>query len=146
MPERERINNMDKEVKMDETNKLRSFAGGATRDTLEGKLSYVKALSPAALKYYVEYLGRHRKQSDGSYRDWDNWKQGIPQDVYLDGLGRHFWAVWLLFEGTPAFDNHGPVSIEDSLCGVIFNAQGMLDEILKSKTEKVKNENESETT
>lgn len=113
--------------------KIRTFAGGATRDTLSNKPSYVKALSPIVLRRYVEYIGKHRVQADGSLRDWDNWKQGMPQDVYLDGLGRHFLAVWLLLDGFDAFDNHGPVILEDSLCGIIFNAQGILDRILKGE-------------
>jgi len=110
---------------------IRQFDSGATRDTDEGKLSYVKALSPIALQRYVEYLGVHRKQPDGSMRDWDNWKKGIPEDVYLDGLGRHFLSVWLLAHGFPAEDNHGPVDLVDSLCGVIFNAIGWLHETIK---------------
>lgn len=116
-----------------ETGEVRTFAGGATRDTDMDKPSYVKALSPAVLRRYVEYLGKHRIQSDGGLRDWDNWKKGIPQDVYLDGLGRHFVAVWLLLQEHSASDNHGPVTLEDSLCGIIFNAQGILYETLKQK-------------
>ncbi len=112
---------------------MRTFSTGATRDTVKGKLSYVKALSPVALQRYVQYLSNHRLQTDGSIRDFDNWKKGIEQDVYLDGLGRHEMAVWLLCQGYPASDNHGPVTLEDSICGVIFNAMGMLHEILKGK-------------
>jgi len=118
---------------------IRTFTSGATRDTAEGKPSYIKALSPIVLQGYVEYIGRHRTQSDGSVRDWDNWKQGIPQDVYLDGLGRHEMAVWLLCHGFPASDNHGPVTLKDSLYGIIFNAQGMLHEILKKEIECLEN-------
>lgn len=115
------------------TPEIRQFETGATRDTDANKPSYVKALSPIALQYYVNYLGHHRVQSDGSLRDWDNWKKGIPQDVYLDGLGRHKMAVWLLCHGFPSSDNHGPVTLKDSLCGVIFNAMGMLHEILQKE-------------
>lgn len=115
-------------------NTIRQFESGATRDTDTGKPSYVKALSPVVLQRYVEYIGEHRIQSDGKLRDWDNWKQGIPKDVYLDGLGRHEMAVWLLCQGFPASDNHGPVTLQDSLCGIIFNAQGMLHELLKGDT------------
>lgn len=115
------------------SDEIRQFDSGATRDTDKGKPSYIKALSPIVLQRYVEYIGKHRTQSDGSQRDWDNWKQGIPQDVYLDGLGRHEMAVWLLCHGFSAFDNHGPVTLEDSLCGIIFNTQGMLHELLKEQ-------------
>lgn len=113
--------------------KMREFNGGATRDTSEDKLSYVKALSPIVLKEYVAYLGKHRTCPDGSVREWNNWKKGIPKDVYLDSLGRHFWDVWLITEGFTAIDNHGEVDIKDALCGVLFNAQGILYELLKEK-------------
>lgn len=112
---------------------IRQFDTGATRDTIEGKLSYVKALSPTVLRRYVEYLDKHRVQPDGNLRDFDNWKQGIDKDVYFDSLGRHFLAAWLLHDGYPASDNHGPVTLEDALCGVIFNSMGWLFEILKER-------------
>jgi len=116
--------------------KIREFDTGATRDTDVGKLSYIKALSPVVLKRYVEYLGEHRTQSDGNLRDWDNWKKGIDKDIYLDGLGRHFWDTWLLSHGYPAEDNHGPVDIQDALCAIIFNSMGILFELLnKTKGE-----------
>ena len=116
------------------TKEIRQFDSGATRDTVEGKLSYVKALSPIVLQRYVQYLDAHRKQSDGSMRDFDNWKKGLPKEAYLDGLGRHFIAAWLLEHGFPASDNHGPVTLENSLCGIIFNAMGRLHESLKEKS------------
>jgi hypothetical protein len=117
---------------------IREFESGATRDKVEGKLNYIKALSPIVMQRYVEYLGKHRTQSDGTQRDWDNWKKGIPQQVYLEGEDRHHRAVWLLIQGYPAFDNYGPVTLEDSLCGVIFNSMGMLFEILKGQMEEKK--------
>lgn len=109
---------------------IRTFDTGATRDTDINKPNYIKALSPIVLREYVDYLGKHRIQSDGNLRDWDNWKQGMPLDVCLEGEDRHHRAVWLLHQGFPAFDNHGPVTLKDSLCGVIFNAMGYLHEIL----------------
>ena len=113
---------------------MRKFESGATRDTVAGKLSYVKGLSPAVLKRYLQYLSLHRKQPDGSMREFDNWKKGIEKDVYLDSLGRHFVDVWLLHNGYPAEDNHGPVDIESALCAIMFNSMGMLHEILKDGT------------
>lgn len=113
--------------------KMRKFETGATRDTVEDKLNYIKALSPVVLQRYVKYLGEHRTQADGTKRDWDNWKKGIPKETYLEGEDRHHRAVWKLLQGYPAFDNHGPVTLEDSLCGVIFNAMGMLYELIKEK-------------
>ena len=115
----------------EDAHEIRVFETGATRDTDKGKLSYVKALSPLVLRRYVQYIGEHRKQSDGTMRDWDNWKAGIPQDEYLDSLGRHFVDLWLLTEKYSAEDNHGPVNLESVLCAIIFNASGYLHEILR---------------
>ena len=115
---------------------MRKFKTGATRDEVEGKLSYVKGLSPIVLKRYLQYLDAHRTQADGQKRDFDNWKLGIDQETYLDGLGRHFWDVWLLCSGYPTEDNHGPVELEGALCAVMFNSMGMLHEILKNKEKK----------
>lgn len=110
--------------------RVETFPTGATRSSEKGKLSYRRALSPIVLRAYVEYLGRHRLQADGHLRGWDNWKQGIPLGRYLDGLGRHDMNVWLLVHGVPAYDENGPVTLKDSLCGVLFNATGMLHELL----------------
>jgi len=112
---------------------MRKFSSGATRDIVEGKLSYVKGLSPIVLKRYLQYLDKHRLQADGQKRAFDNWKLGIDQDTYLDSLGRHFWDVWLLCHGYPSEDNHGPVELEDVLCAVMFNSMGMLHELIKEK-------------
>lgn len=117
----------------EEDEKIRTFDTGATRDTVKGKLSYVKALSPIVLQRYVQYLDAHRKQPDGSLRNFDNWKKGIPEETYLDGLGRHFIAAWLLAQGFPAEDNHGSVMLEDTLCAIIFGSSGWLHELLKEK-------------
>jgi len=122
-----------KAKKPNENQTVRVFSTGATRDTSADKLNYVKALSPIVLQRYVQYLSKHRLQPDGKMRDFDNWKKGIPCEEYLDSRVRHEIAVWLLSEGFPAEDNHGPVNVEDSLCAIIFNAMGELFEVLKEK-------------
>ena len=116
--------------------KIRTFESGATRDTVEGKLDYVKALCPLVLRRYVQYLAKHRLQPDGSMRDFDNWKQGIPRETYHSSKGRHFFADWLLEEGYDVSDNHGPVDEEEALCGELFNTMGKLREILRAKLPK----------
>ena len=45
-------------------------------------------------------------------------------------------AVWLLYDGFPAEDNHGSVTLEDTLCAIIFNSSGWLHELLKEKSNK----------
>jgi len=120
-------------MKVNEDQEIRVFLTGATRDTTANKLDYIKALSPIVLQRYVQYLDKHRLQPDGKMRDFDNWKQGIPCEIYRASRMRHEIALWLLSEGYPAEDNHGPVDREDSLCAIIFNAMGELFEILKGK-------------
>jgi len=105
----------------------RTFDSGATRDTAEGKLDYRGFLSPLALKRFAEYMHQHRVQSDGTLRDSDNWKRGIPRKEYMSCLFRHFMDFWSLHEDVMEGD------IEDSLCALFFNVQGYLHEVLKSR-------------
>jgi hypothetical protein len=123
----------DQKFKNEPGQTIRKFGTGATRDTATGKLSYIKALCPLVLTRYVEYIGEHRRLPDGSIRDWDNWKQGIPPEVCLDSEGRHFLADWLMAEGYSVEDNHGPVGEEDTLCAIIFNASCRLRAMLLAR-------------
>lgn len=103
---------------------MRTFDTGATRDVDENKVSYYKLLSPQVLKRYGEYMLAHQVQADGSKRDFDNWKKGIPQDVYTDSLVRHVVELWDELQGA-----NRPVA-NDTLCAIIFNAMGLLHERL----------------
>lgn len=108
---------------------MRHFSSGAIRDTDEGKLSYAKCLSPAVLRRYLEYMNKHRKQADGEMRDWDNWKNGIPIDAYIDSLVRHVWDLWLFHAGYGP-NEEGAVP-EDLLCAIMFNSMGYLFELVE---------------
>jgi len=116
---------------------IRKFDTGATRDTVEGKLDYIRALSPIVLERYVQYLAKHREQPDGSVRDFDNWKKGLPVDESLSSLGRHLIDVWKMMQGFKASDNHGECSIDDTLCAIMFNASTILYERLKEQPQMV---------
>ena len=118
-----------------QSSEMRQFGTGASRDADDHseKPSYFKALSPIVLREYAKYLGRHRTMADGTKRDWDNWKKGLPIDVYMDGLLRHTMAVWLIQQGFKSYDNNGEVTLKDSLYGVLFNTIGQLHEILKKE-------------
>lgn len=129
-----------KKVSKKKTNKkkttMRKFESGATRNENESKLSLIKALCPLVIKRYIEYIGKHRRQADGNLRDWDNWKQGIPIDVYMDSDGRHFLDAWLHHDGWP--EEAVCEDIEDVLCAEMFNTMGHLREILIEKRKKVR--------
>lgn len=108
---------------------IRQFKTGATRDTDGGKLHIVGYYSPLVMERFSQYMLRHETQSDGKMREPGNWKKGIPQDAYLDSLVRHVLDVWLEQE-TGSGSREGA---EEALCGILFNAQGLLHERLKKK-------------
>lgn len=108
---------------------MRTFNTGATRNDDKDKLDLEGFISPLSLKRYAEYLHKHRIQDDGSVRASDNWAKGIPKEAYMKSLVRHLLDVWLAHRGHPHQE-----SLEDGLCALIFNAQGMLHELLKAKT------------
>lgn len=117
---------------------MRTFDTGATRDSGEGKLNYKGFLSPAVLRAFAEYMQEHRKQADGSLRAADNWKRGMPLDVYRESLTRHFMTLWLIWDGeTPEAERVGgelriPTE-RDALMGVLFNAMGLTFELLRGR-------------
>ncbi len=106
----------------------RVFASGASRDTETGKLDFEGFLSPLVIERYAEYMDSHRAMSDGSIRGSDNWQRGIPLDVYMKSLWRHFFDLWKIHRGVPAKD-----TLEAVLCAVLFNVMGYLHETLKKK-------------
>ena len=108
--------------------KIRKFETGATRDTDEGKYDYEGFLSPLVIERFGEYMNKHRKQSDGSLRDSDNWQKGIPKTAYMKSLWRHFMDLWKEHRGLKSREG-----IEDALMAILFNVMGYAHEILKEK-------------
>ncbi len=109
---------------------IRAFQSGATRDQDTTKFDYEGFLSPLALSRFAAYMHKNRVQSDGSTRASDNWQKGIPRDSYMKSLWRHLMTVWMHHRNVPEADCE---DMEEALCGVIFNSQGYLHEILKAK-------------
>lgn len=112
---------------------IREFETGATRSAQKGKLEYRRFLSPTVLRRYAEFMDANRVQPDGSLRDPDNWKMGIPLDSYMDSIARHYMELWLLHDGdTKVMDEKGKfLDREVVLCSIMFNAMGYLHEYLK---------------
>lgn len=111
----------------DDEPQIRTFDSGATRDALTGKLAVHRFMSPKVVKRYCEYLESHRVQTNGEVRDPDNWKKGMPKEVYAESLFRHVMIdAWEQFEST------GTIT-EDTLCAILFNASGFLFEGLREK-------------
>lgn len=112
--------------------KVRKFKTGATRDTDLNKPDYEGFLSPLVIQEFGNYMNKNRIQSDGSIRESDNWQKGISSEVYMKSLFRHFMQVWLIYRGNKTIDEKGnKVNLKEALCGVMFNAQGYLHEVVK---------------
>lgn len=107
---------------------MRQFETGATRDQDTDKFDYEGFLSPAVLQRFAEYMHENRLQSDGQLRDSDNWQKGIPKEAYMKSLLRHVMDVWLDQRGQPSRDD-----VETSLCAVMFNAMGLLFELMQER-------------
>lgn len=112
---------------------MRKFDTGATRDEDAEKLDFEGFLSPLALRRYAIYLNKHRTQADGKCRDSDNWQKGIPTDVYMKSMFRHFFDTWTIHRGGVVI-NAGEVSTkQEALCALLFNVMGYLHELEKKK-------------
>lgn len=109
------------------------FATGATRSADDHKIDLEGHLSPQALLYFGAYMHAHRVQRDGKVRESDNWQQGIPLHKYLKSLLRHTFDLWRAWRGSVTIDpDSGKVQvIGDLLAAIIFNAQGMLHELIQ---------------
>jgi hypothetical protein len=110
---------------------MREFETGATRDTDENKLDYEGFLSPLVIERYARYMHKHRQQADGNLRSADNWQKGMPRDVYMKSLFRHFMDLWALHRGEK--DIAISTDTEDVLCAILFNVMGYLFSVLKEK-------------
>jgi hypothetical protein len=107
---------------------MREFSSGATRDSDEDKPDFLGYMSPLVVQAYNAYMLKHQKQADGTMRGADNWKQGMPKEVYRASLGRHFLDMWLETDGYGSRDG-----LREALCAIIFNASGMLYEELREE-------------
>ena len=106
---------------------MRHFSGGATRDDGENKPEFDACLSPIVLRRFGTFMLKHNTQADGKKRRMDNWKSGIPRKVYLESMFRHFVDVW---EHTTEMKDLENDFLEDALCAMLFNVQGLLREVL----------------
>lgn len=107
---------------------ITKYETGAYRDGNSDKLDFEGSLSPIVLRRYAEYKKSHRH--NGQRKD-DNWQLGMSIDDYMKSMYRHFIDVHTIHDGFSC-----NVDIEEALCGVLFNVQGYLFEVLKRKSEK----------
>ena len=116
--------------------KIRKFKTGATRDTNEGKFDYEGFFHPLVVQAYGKYMHKHRKQSDGSLRDSDNWQKGFGDNhfsVCMKSLWRHFHDLWMFHRGYK-----GRETIDDAICGILFNLMAYYHQLLIKRTKRKK--------
>ena len=112
---------------------VRTFSTGATRSPDTGRYDPEGFMSPIVIERFCEFMHKNRSQADGSVRDPDNWQKGIPTEVYMKGLWRHFLHLWTRHRGFKVNDPAASANMEEDLCSIIFGAQGMLFELIKQK-------------
>ena len=114
-----------------ENEAMRAFDTGATRN-VETDPDIYGFTSPLALHVFAQYMHANRTQADGSLRDSDNWKKGIPQDSYMRSMRRHLQDLTLHWDGYPELAREDVVA---AACGLFFNVQGFLHELVKGEIE-----------
>lgn len=112
---------------------VRAFETGATRSGDAGRYDPEGFLSPIAIERYCVYMQKNQLQPDGSIRTSDNWQKGLPKETYVKGLWRHMLHLWTRFRGYPVQDPKAATDIEEDLCALLFNVQGMLHEVVKAR-------------
>lgn len=110
---------------------MRNFKTGATRDSEHHKNDYEGFLSPLVIESFGNYMDKHRIQKDGSLRASDNWQLGIPQDVYMKSMWRHFLDVWKIHRGHQVEKDGHIWNLEEALNALLFNVMGMQHEELR---------------
>jgi hypothetical protein len=121
----------DLNLSVNDFRKGRNFESGAYRDSEDGKLDFEGFLSPAVLFEFADYMHEHRTQSNGEVRDSDNWQKGIPRDVYMKSMFRHFMDVWANHRDPAGMH---PQDQLDALMALLFNVQGYAHEILEGRS------------
>jgi hypothetical protein len=109
---------------------IRSFSTGATRDTDDNKHDVHGYMSPIVRLRFAEYMTSKRRQPDGSVRSGSNWQNGMPRLEYAKSLERHVLDVALHVDGD---GDRAKEPLEVALCAAIFNAVGLLHEVLRDR-------------
>ncbi len=115
---------------MSDNGTIREFETGATRSSAEGRYDPEGYMSPLVEERFCEYMLKHQYQADGTIRASDNWQKGMPIEDYVKGMKRHVLHMWLRHRGFEPKDPKAAPNIEEDLCAIIFNAQGMLHSLL----------------
>ena len=105
----------------------RTASSGATRDLNDEKLVYDKFQHPLVVEEFARYMHGKRAMPDGTKRDGDNWWRGFPRVWLLESMHRHYMDVWFHVTG---FENHAAEPLLTALCGLFFNVQALMLEVI----------------
>lgn len=99
----------------------RTYTTGATRSGGR-KLQIRRFFSWKALMKFAWYMDKCRDMPDGSLREADNWKKGIPPEDFADSFIRHATKF------AQALDVGDSVTAQINAMAAFFNLQGYLHE------------------
>lgn len=124
-----------------ETPAIRQFDSGATRDVADHKYDYEAFESPLVLNRFAKYMHKHRKQKDGTIREGDNWQKGIPNKELMKSMWRHVFDVGAILRGYKCYEYYdtrtgepkNPIDLQEALCAIRFNVNGLLHNLLKDE-------------
>jgi hypothetical protein len=109
----------------------RKFDTGADRDLNHDKPQYAACFPPELMRAFGQYMLAKSRRNDGSIRSCSNWQKGIPIESYIDSLLRHATDLRLVRKGFTVTERDGHEMSEKELaCALVFNANGLLFEIL----------------
>lgn len=110
---------------------MRNFDTGASRDNDKEKIDPEGFYSPLVIQAFSEYMHKNRIQADGKLRDSDNWQKLFGEDhlnVCMKSAWRHFLDLWMFHRGYKGRD-----TIDDAICGLLFNIQAYYYKLLKDR-------------
>lgn len=96
--------------------KIRTLKSGAVRDTDNGKFEYLGFMHPLNDYSFAKYMHEHRKMTDGSMRDSNNWWAGFGLDVCIQSLVRHIEDLKLLHAGYFVYEKREGDKAERIIC------------------------------
>lgn len=85
-------------------NNMRDFGNGAIRDTSNGKYDYFGFRHPLCEHSFAGYMYEHRKMSDGTLREPDNWWAGWDKKISLQSMVRHLEDLQAIKAGLIVFE------------------------------------------
>lgn len=111
------------------------FETGAMRDLSEDKLDFEGCLTPELLTAYAEYMRTTGRMANGTLRNTNNWKKGMPIGGYMKSLWRHMVALHAAYLSDATQDEYGGEGEFEAAMAMMFNIQGFVFERIRENPE-----------